>query len=115
MSAHASAQLTQVPPKHTAGSILGPLFRPYGGHPVRTLSGVSPSEAGRQKLGCDVAIVSYLQDAARARNLVSSLSIAHDRYGKALNPTKTACLRIPAVRHQGAYIALDSLIVILVC
>ena len=74
-------------------SILGPLFR-TAGHQVRTQFGVSPSDPARQKRG-DVEIVSYLQDAAGARNLVFDLRITHDRYGKSAQPHHNGQLTHP--------------------
>ena len=69
------------------------LFR-TAGHQVRTQFGVSPSDPGRQKRG-DVEIVSYLQDAAGARNLVFDLRITHDRYGKSAQPHHNGQLTHP--------------------
>ena len=47
-----------------------------------------------QKRG-DVEIVSYLQDAAGARNLVFDLRITHDRYGKSAQPNHNGQLTHP--------------------
>jgi len=93
MSAHALAQLTQVPPRRTTG-----WYRFLDRSSVRPVIRCEHSSASHlvplgDRSAATSRFVSYFQDAAGARNL--DLRITHNRYGKSAQPHQNGQLTHP--------------------